>query len=536
MSEDHCSFQQLPFSRLFTTYTSNFKELKEYYSTNPFDAEAVTEKAKRIQAPIERASVVASIADYHSYLGIEDAQSVQLEKFSDSECLAIVTGQQLGVFGGPLFTIYKTISCILLAREWEKKLQRPVVPVFWMADEDHDFEEIASIGVPGYDEYKSISLSQEGTGLPVSMEEIQSTFPEFISKVTEEFPDTDFSSVLFSDLNKFYELSNTHVQAFAQLISSWFSDQGLLIVGSNTSQLKELVKGLFKTSINEGDAIQKALDEKSGSLEKQYHRQVVVSDSNLFYIDDKKGRVKLERIGQDWKVGSLTLSHDKLISMIDANPQSFSPNVFLRPILQDMLLPTLGYVAGPGELAYYGQMKDLYPIFDLEMPIIFPRLSITLLEKGIDRIMEKLPFAMCSYNQRIEDLEAAYVDHTNSKDIEGVFDDWKSKVNEITNHPTAFIKEIDPTLEAVVGKTVAGFSNELDKLKGRVYRSIKQQEETQLKRISKIKSQLFPNGLQERSVSPVFFMNKYGPDIWNELLSKFEEKELDLTIHHIVSL
>ncbi len=536
MSEDHCSFQQLPFSKLFTTYTSRFDELSEFYSTNPFEEEAIKEKANRVQALIDRESVTSSLAEYHSTLGIVDAQSSQLKKISDKECLVIVTGQQLGVYGGPLFTIYKTISCILLAREWEKKLQRPVVPVFWMADEDHDFEEIASIGIPGFDEFKSIALAQKGSGLPVSMETIQGTFPEFKSRVTGELPNTDFSAELFDELGKFYEPGSTHAQAFAKMISHWFSREGLLIVGSNTAGLKGLVKELFKTSVSKAGTIKAALDEKSNNLEKQYHRQVIVSDSNLFYIAEEEGRIKLEKNGDEWKVGSLVLSEEKLLSMIEANPQHFSPNVFLRPVLQDMLLPTLGYVAGPGELAYYGQMKDLYPIFDLEMPIIFPRLSITLLEKGIERIMERLPFAMCSYNQRIEDLEAAYVDHANSKDIEGVFSEWKSKVDDMTKQPTEFIKEIDPTLEAVVGKTVAGFSNELDKLKGRVYRSIKQQEETQLKRISKIKSQLFPNGLQERSVSPVYFMNKYGPNIWDDVLSRFEEKELDLTIHHIISL
>ncbi|RNC85524.1 MAG: bacillithiol biosynthesis cysteine-adding enzyme BshC [Balneola sp.] len=536
MSENYCSFQQLPFSNLFTTYTSSFKELERFYSTNPFEENAVEEKSKKVQSKVSREEVVRALEEYHVYLGIQDSQADQLRKFSNEDALVIVTGQQLGVYGGPLFTIYKTISCILLAREWERKLQRPVVPVFWMADEDHDFEEIASIGIPGFEGFESVSLAQDGTGLPVSMEIIQDTFPDFETRVKSTLTETDFSDSLFSELNGFYEPGKTHVQAFAQLINSIFSKEGVLIVGSNTQLLKDSVKDLFKTSITEAETIYNSLEKKSADLEKSFHRQVVVTESNLFYIDDQLGRVKLEKSGNVWKVGSLTLSQDKLLSLINANPEKFSPNVFLRPVLQDMLLPTLGYVAGPGELAYYGQMKDLYPVFDLEMPIIFPRLSITLLEKGIERIMEKLPFAMCSYNRRIEDLEATYVDHTNSRDIEGIFSKWKSEINEAGVQPSGLIKEIDQSLEGLVGKTVTGFNNELDKLKGRVYRSIKQQEETQLKRIAKIKSQLFPNGLQERSVSPIYFMNKYGEDIWDDLITRFGEEELDLTIHHIVSV
>ncbi len=536
MSENHCSFKQLPFSTLFNTYTADYSTLKDFYSANPFDENQVREKAESINQPESKEPFVKALKEYHQYLDIADSQQIQIDKFSKKETLVFVTGQQLGVYGGPLFTVYKTITTILLARKWEKILNKPVVPVFWLADEDHDFEEIASVGVPDYDEFRKIGLDDEGNGQPVSIQGIKDTIKKFEALVRNGLPDTDFSEKLFNSLSEFYQPGKTHVQAFAQLMNFWFAEEGLLIVGSNFESIKELSKEVFKTSVTAADDIFDALENKSAGLEKNFHRQVIVGDSNLFYIDAKAGRLKLERSNGNWKAGELDVSDEKLLTMIEANPQNFSPNVFLRPILQDVLLPTIGYVAGPGELAYYGQMKDLYPFFDLEMPVIFPRLSVSLIESGIERIMEKLPFAMCSYNQRIEDLEAAYVDQTNSKDIEGVFGDWKQSINEVAEKPNTFIKSIDPTLEGTAGKVVAGFSNEIDKLKGKVYRSIKQQEQTQLNRISKIKSQLFPNGLQERSVSPVYFMNKYGLDIWQNLLNDFEKDELDLTIHHIVIL
>ena len=536
MTKDHCSFQQLPFSKLFNTYIAEFSRLNEFYAVNPFDESEVKSKAERVIQPKNKGDFVDALKEFHAHLGISEAQQKQLQKFAKEDSLVIVTGQQLGVYGGPLFTIYKTITTILLARKWEKKLNKPVIPVFWLADEDHDFEEIASIGIPDYEEFKKVGLGEEGDGHPVSVQGIKETIKKFADEVREELPDTDFTEQLFSSLNDFYKEGQTHIQAFAQLMNFWFSEQGLLIVGSNFEPIKRLGAEVFKTSVSKTESVFQALESKSEALENEYHRQVIVGDSNLFYLDPNKGRVKLERSNDEWVSGNLTFSEEKLLSTIETNPQNFSPNVFLRPVLQDALLPTLGYVAGPGELAYYGQMKDLYPIFGLEMPVIFPRLSITLIESGIERIMEKLPFAMCSYNQRIEDLEAAYVDQTNSKDIEGVFSEWKQAINEIAEKPNSFIKDIDPTLEGTTGKVVAGFSNELDKLKGKVYRSIKQQEQTQLNRIAKIKSQLFPDGLQERSVSPVYFMNKYGPDLWEKLLNDFEKNELDLSIHHIVTL
>ncbi len=536
MTKNHCSFQQLPFSKLFNTYLSDYSALDEFYSVNPFEDSDVENKAQRVLQPKEKQKFVEALEEFHTYLEISEDQQKQLQKFNTEESLVIVTGQQLGVYGGPLFTIYKTITTILLARKWEIKLNKPVIPVFWLADEDHDFEEIASIGIPDYDEFKKVGLTEGGNGSPVSDQFITGSISDFKEKVKSELQETDFTEELLKTLGEFYKEGQTHVQAFAQLINYWFAKEGLLIVGSNFKPIKDLCKVVFKTSINERASVYKALELKSQALENEYHRQVIVGESNLFYFDKDKRRTKLDISGENWVAGEIKVGEDKLLSMIEANPENFSPNVFIRPVVQDVLLPTLGYVAGPGELAYYGQMKDLYPIFDLEMPIIFPRLSITLIESGIERIIEKLPFEMCSYNQRIEDLEAAYVDQTNSKDIEGVFGEWKKAIDAAAEKPNSFIKDIDPTLEGTTGKVVAGFSNELDKLKGKVYRSIKQQEQTQLNRIAKIKSQLFPDGLQERSISPVYFMNKYGPEVFQNLLNDFEKQELNLTIHHIVTL
>ena len=210
--------------------------------------------------------------------------------------------------------------------------------------------------------------------------------------------------------------------------------------------------------------------------------------------------------------------------------------MFLRPIMQDFFLPTLGYVAGPGETAYYAQMKRFYDSFALTMPVIFPRLSATFIEPAIDRILDELPFEIHEYNSRIEDLESEFVDRTEQVDIEAIFSDWKEKVEEISQEKTESIKKIDPTLEGAAGKASSVYMGELDKLKGKVYRAVKQQEQTQLNRIKKIKAQLFPNGTpQERVVASIYFMNKYGVSIWDELLDNLGEDE-SFNSHKLITL
>lgn len=494
-------------------------------------------RANSLTSTVDKEQLIDALSQYHKELGIWEQQKTLLQKLAKDDAIAVVTGQQLGVYGGPVFTVYKTITAILLARKYEKKLGRPVVPVFWLADEDHDFKEIAWAGITGRKDFSKIILEQEGTGIPVSEEKVTEQLDSFKKKVKDELFETDFSESLWEMLDRYYREGNTHAQAFAGLMNEWFAGEGVLIVGSNFQPVKKLVKQTFRTAISKADSIYEAVEEKSSELERDFHRQVTNGDSNLFYLSDDNVRVKIHKNENGWSANDTKWTEEELLNEIDTNPEKFSPNVFLRPIIQDKLLPTLGYVAGPGELAYYGQMRSFYGEFDLEMPPIFPRYTATIIESGISRIIEKLPFKVCEYEKRIEDLESEFVEQSDSVDLEKVFSEWKEQLETAARDPLKVINEIDPTLDGTVGKTVANFSNELDKLKGRVYRSIKQQEETQINRIEKIKVNLFPDGgLQERSVSPIYFMNKYGLDIWKELIHKIDEEGLDLTKHHLIEL
>lgn len=528
-------FKDLPFSQLFKKYIYEFSELQSFYTYNSFDDVSVEKRAHSLSNISKNNQYVDALTNLHKKLGIN--QSSQLEKLRNPDALTIVTGQQLGVYGGPLFTIYKTISAIILASKWQKKLNKPVIPVFWLADEDHDFDEIKWFGVPANNEFNIHKYDKEDQNYLVSDIVIEEQINRLKEQLKEDIFDTDFSEDLWKLFDSLYKKGNTFRQAFAQLIDALFGKHGVLIVGSNFKEIKQLSTSVFIKSVEKSENIYSSLEEQSNQLSKKFHAQVVLNQSNLFFIDDDGKRVKIEKSDNTWSANSKVWTTEELIDFIRNNAERFSPNVFLRPILQDTLLPTIGYVAGPGELAYYGQMKELYPNFGLEMPVIFPRLSVSLIESGIDRIMNKLPFKFHEYNQRIEDLVKAYVTSAESTDVEAIFKKWKQEVEEISKYPRDQISNIDGSLNGLVGKSISNFTNDLDKLKGRVYRSIKQQEDTQIQRIEKIKAQLFPgDGLQERQVSFMYFMNKYGLDIWDDLIEIFSHNDVNLKEHHIVKL
>lgn len=531
-------FGKLPFSDLFRAYVEDFDKLSRFYETNPFGLDSIRQAAQSFTFQGNRHESADILRELNQRYQPDKKALQNIDRLEQEEALVVVTGQQLGVLGGPLYTVYKTIGTIHLANKLEGLLNRPVIPVFWLADEDHDYQEVQKLTVIGNNEPQTFSLPDKAGNLPPVAE---LTYPEDLEKLKNELKgvlyETDFSKELWRLLNASFEQDKRFDYSFGDYMARIFSSHGLVLAGSNHNAVKEHTKNCMLKAIKKADIFRTALQDQTDALKKEYHQQVTLYDSNLFYLNPEKGREKISRNGEGWKTDSGKEWHTaELLDEIDAEPEKYSPNVFLRPVMQDLFLPTIGYVAGPGETAYYGQMKKYYQAFDLKMPIIFPRLSATLVEPAIGRILDELPFEIHEYNKRIEDLESDFVDRTEQVDIEAIFSDWKKKVQKVSESKTDRIVEVDQTLEGAAGSATAVYMGELDKLKGKVYRSVKQQEQTQLNRIRKIKEHLFPNGgLQERSIAGIYFMNKYGIDIWDRLLNVLEEDEL-FDNHKIISL
>ncbi|MEX2397598.1 MAG: bacillithiol biosynthesis BshC, partial [Balneolales bacterium] len=272
------------------------------------------------------------------------------------------------------------------------------------------------------------------------------------------------------------------------------------------------------------DAIHDALDQQSSRLEQEFHRQAQVQGTTLFLHDEQKGRIRLNNSNGAWssECGS-QWTNQELLELANTHPQKFSPNVFLRPILQDYLLPNIAYIGGPAEVAYYGQMRSVYPLFGMKMPAIIPRLSATLIESSVARILKQLPFEPHEYKSRVEDLEKTYIEKLGHGEVDELFTDWKAEITSISEEYTEYIAEYDASLKGSAGKETSSYLKSIDKLHQKLTRSIKQKEEIQLKRIRKIQHHLFPNGqLQEREISVLHFMNKYGTGIWGDILDNLD--------------
>lgn len=530
MKIESSTFDQLPFTKLFRDYVTGDKKISQFFDYKHPDLDTLIQEAEKFKFAGNRQQTVNLLKQFNRQFDGGDSTFNEIEKLSNPGSLVIVTGQQVSLLGGPLFTIYKTLTTILYAHRLEKHTGWPVVPVFWLADEDHDFDEVATVTFPGNTDTTSISYKQKNYSEgppPAGSIQLGEEFLTFKKEISERLDDTDFTDQIWTEISRCYQKKKTFAESFGLWMLKMFGRDGLILAGSNCPEIKDYSKSIFKTAVSEQKLIAETLDNTTYRLlEEGYHGQVQVQPSNLFYLDEQNRRLKIQYVDETWSITGKKWSHEELIKDIDEYPQNFSPNVFLRPILQDYLLPVAGIAAGPGEIAYYAQMKDFYHVFDKNMPVIIPRFNITLIESAINRIMGELPFTWTDYQKRIEDLEKLYVDESESLDIEKLFGIWKSQVEELSRAKKDDIQKIDPSLAGTIGKANAIYISELDKLKSKVYRAIKKQENVQLDRILRIKQNLFPNGnLQEREVAFIYYMNKYGLRIWDNLLDDLDNED-----------
>jgi len=524
------NFDQLPFSRLFKDYISGEGSIHQYFETDLPEIKALVDKVERCSFPHQREKTVELLLEYNRTFDPSDKTIEQIESLNDPNSLTIVTGQQVSLLGGPLFTVYKTITAIIYAKKLQEHTGRTVVPVFWIADEDHDLEEVSSLNLIDKSGAAKISyrLKNFPTAAPsAATVNLADEYDRFVAQVFDEMDDTDFTNMLWTELQKCYHKNRTFSEAYGRWMLKLFGDTGLILAGSNIRGVKEHAKSVLTTAVEKQQHIEAILDDTTYRLtESGYHGQVQIHTSNLFYFNGKGLRQKIQSQKDRWTAGTKKWTDEELLAEIDIKPERFSPNVFLRPLIQDHLLPVAAYVGGPGEIAYYAQMKDLYYIFDKEMPVILPRFSITLFDSAIDRISEQLPFGWKEYNQRIEDLETSFVKKSNNFGIEQIFELWRGHVEQLSMVKKKKISEIDPTLEATAGKATAIYLAELHKLKGKVYKSVKKQDQVQIERIKRMQRNLFPNGnLQEREIAFIYYMNKYGMLLWDKVLELLKDED-----------
>ncbi|OIJ13265.1 bacillithiol biosynthesis cysteine-adding enzyme BshC [Anaerobacillus alkalilacustris] len=460
------------------------------------------------------------------------------KKLLDPKSVVVVGGQQAGVLTGPLYTIHKIITIIKLAKQQEEKLSVPVVPIFWIAGEDHDFEEINHIFSIRRDSKLHKRKVDQQNNAKKSVSDLHLEQNEVLSFVKEVFLDgieTSVTNTLLSELNKIIAKSKNYVDFFSFLVHRLFKNSGIVLLDSHNPELRKLEIPYLKQMILNNEQINDKFLQSANALYNQGYGEPIERGENsahLFY-HHKGSRLLLERIDANMfsdKKGICQFSKEDLLQLVEKQPENFSNNVVTRPLMQELLLPVLAFVGGPGEIAYWATLKEVFHLFGLKMPPVVPRLSMTIVSPQVNKLLEEFNISAID----------AITNGSSKRRNELTLWDEKDQINETLHEVLDEVEDLhqplkdlvnryDKGLEALALKNELIIKRELTFLARKIEKSLQQKYEQQLLKFALIDANLFPNnGFQERSLNILRYLNEHGLDF----VERMTELKLELNDKH----
>ncbi|MDZ7374616.1 MAG: bacillithiol biosynthesis cysteine-adding enzyme BshC [candidate division KSB1 bacterium] len=487
---------------------------------------------------VNPAALAEILEDQNRSLGAPARSLANVRLLAQEETLAVVTGQQVGYLGGAAYTLHKALTAVRLAEHIARTTGRPCVPVFYLVSEDHDLDEIRHAHILGEaHELIRLSLELSATQRPAFQVSLPETCAEHLEILRKRLPETPFRDELLGALSATYQPGETLPRAFARWMLTLLQDAGLVILDASDGRLKRLASRLFLWEIEEGSASTRALIQVNRELEARgYQPQIQVRGGrfNLFFLE--RGRHAVHEEGPEVAVPSLgrRWSKREFQAMIEENPECLSPNVVLRPLFQDLLLPTVAYVAGPAEIAYFAQLSAVYRSFGLQMPVIWPRATFTLLTPPVQRYLDRLglePAQVVAGNRvhqllTTRDEELAEIHEHVAQLAHWVTEGWGPLHRAIVS--------LDGSLDGYLRKTLTHMLHSLQEVEAKAAQAKRRKDQDLARQLQAIENTIRPLGkLQERVLSPLSFLVRTGPELPRLLL---EQISLDSFEHRICYL
>ena len=555
---DRIPHRRLGASALFAAYAEGDPRALAYVAHDPWRPEARAEAARRAAgAPADREGLADALLDQNAAWWGPEAEAVRggIARLRDPESVAVVTGQQLGLFGGPLYTVYKALTAVRLARQFEDETGRPAVPVFWLADEDHDFAEVHATTLldpspgAGAARYASVpaayvdGVPPDANRGPVGRLTLGPSVVEALDAVEAALPPTPAAAALLEGLRADWAPGTRWRDAFARTLRRLTAGAGLVFASADDARLKRLVTPLIRQEVERWPDTLAVLEDVSGRLRADgFHAQVASRPVNLFLfhegqrlpLDPEAGGFRLRGTGE-------RLSADDLLALLDEAPERFSPGVVLRPLMQDRLFPTAAYVGGPGEVAYFAQLKPVYDLFGVPMPVVYPRASLTLVPEKVDRILDRYGLALDDLTRAGEGQEETLAAlhrrlalERSEVDLGARFAAAAAALDQLLGDLTPAATGVDTSLDRAVAAAQAKARKALDALETKTVRAAKRNEAVILARLQRAAAVLFPGGSpQERVVSPLTVLTTEGLDLPLRLLATLS---LDTREHQVLPI
>lgn len=505
-------------SNLINNYRNNKSAIMEHFDYAPFQ-----DYGKRVHdlknRTFNREQLTEVLHIINQNWDAPEATYHNIERLNNEESVVVIGGQQAGLMTGPLYTINKIISIIQLAKQQEAILNIPVVPVFWIAGEDHDFDEINHVFLPEKSRMKKHTIAQRITDKQsisnIDMDEKSAN--EWVDRCFEQLGETAYTKGLYTLVKDCLKKSSSYVDFFARVLYQLFDEEGLVLIDSGHPQVRQLESDYFKKLILKQPEITSGVYEAYQQVKKAGYTlplETEAHDAHLFYHLNGD-RILLTRNETDKWVGKqneVELRTEELLNIAENNPELLSNNVVTRPVMQELLFPTLAFIGGNGEISYWSILKPAFAALDIKMPPVVPRLSFTYIDRNVDKILRKYDITDArAVEEGVEDLKRNWLESKNNPAIEQMADTIKAEIDQAHQPLRDVAQGMRADLAEIADKNLFYLQGNIDYLKNRMVKVLEESYAKELSEFDMLQHRLHPfGGLQERVWNLLPLVNEYG--------------------------
>lgn len=476
----------------------------------------------------DRSALVEALIAYNRRVGNAAEALDAIERLRDRDALVVTGGQQAGLFGGPLYNIYKAVTVIQAARQASRQLGRPVIPVFWIAGEDHDWDEVNHLYyLTSEVQVKKVKIEAPKRYIRTSVSRLildEGAWMNALDQLDESLIDSEHKRGLMKKLREIVGSSVTLTDAYAQLMSWLFGHHGLVLMDSDDPAIRRIEAPMFAALIEQNKAVNDTLVHSDSLLRaSDYKPQAEVnSDAANLFMFHKGERVLLQRDGDIFvnKKGKQSYSKQQLLQMVQEQPENFSNNVMTRPLMQEFLFPVLATVLGNAEIAYWGLTKRAFHELGMQMPILLPRLEITLIEDNIHKYMVHYGLSFDDVKNRFAAWRSEWLSQQDQVSYLEQFAEVREKVALEYSELFDLVGEINPALRTLGEANLKRIDDQIRYFESKTSEAHERKHEAELKRLDMIAGSLMPlSKPQERGYNVIAYLNQYGTDWIDGLLT-----------------
>lgn len=458
------------------------------------------------------------------------ADADRVERFVEDGGYMVTTGQQPGLYGGPLYSLYKGLTAVRLAETLEARLGKPVLPVFWVASDDHDWDEANHTWLIGVDNELhrfEVEAPDPDRAPPLHRIELGGSAADTLDAFVEHLPDTDFSSAYVEALRSGFGPGDTLPEGFHHLLQSLLGPRGLYFTDAAHPVLKEHTQDLLLDELERSEEMEETLRRTAEELEDTgYGLQATILEGGInLFLEGPAGRERLYRENGAYRLrtSGTVVTLDEIRDAVADDPGVLSPNVMLRPVVESAFFPTLSYVAGPGEIAYFAELGAYFQAHSVGMPVIHPRWSVTVIESKIRKVLDKFGLDVDDLHRPFHEVASEFAREEMPDEVRRAVGQLRGAIGSGTGELQKAVTDVDPTLKGPVQTLRNQTFSALDDVEKKVAQAVKRESEIALSQLEKAQLHLFPDGKPaERIQNPLYYLTRYGDAFLDGLHERFQ--------------